>query len=162
MKKFFWAFTPYLAVAVLFFVAIGGGDGLVPASGESWFFPWTWSMDETRSMIVAGLNGLATISAAAFVGLGLLVASTPAVEAKATDFLTKREASKASKAKDEGEVWNGERRGRPDGHKDPPQGAPDNAAVEAYAQGKKATAARKGEKATDAGPQGSTFVESNN
>ena len=107
MKKFFWAFTPYLAVAVLFFVAIGGGDGLVPASGETWWFPWTWSLDETRSMIVAGLNGLATISAAAFVGLGLLVASTPAVEAKVEE----RKAAKlknnpqlAPRKKDEDEV----------------------------------------------------------
>ena len=82
MKKFFWAFTPYLVVSILFFVAIGGGDGLVPASGESWWFPWTWSLDETRSMIVAGLNGMATITTLSFIGLGLLVASTPAVEAK--------------------------------------------------------------------------------
>ena len=114
MKKFFWAFTPYLVVAGLFFVVVGGGDGLVPASGESWFFPWTWSLDETRSMIVAGLNGFATIITMAFVGLGLLVASTPVVEAKVEERVEERKAAKlknnpqlAPRKKDLDEVANG-------------------------------------------------------
>ena len=114
MKKFLWGFMPYLVVSILFFVAIGGGDGLVPASGESWWFPWTWALDESRSMIVAGLNGFATIITMAFVGLGLLVASTPVVEAKVEERVEERKAAKLNNnsqlpppKKDMDEVANG-------------------------------------------------------
>jgi len=128
MKKFFWGFMPYAVVSILFFVAIGGGDALVPASGESWFFPWTWSMDETRSMVVAGLNGMATITTLAFAALGMLVASTPMVEAKANEVMDRKKAKNSEEDDKARSQANRDRRPADEGMKAPPQEAVDKTA----------------------------------